>query len=58
MVAEYPKEFSLIGRFSVTVGDRTIPDALLLYRRERIDSQAAAGALRLATEAPPLGARP
>jgi hypothetical protein len=58
MVAEYPKEFSLIGRFSVTVGDRTIPDALLLYRRERIDSQAAARALRLATEAPPLGARP
>jgi hypothetical protein len=58
MVAAYPKEFRLIGRFSVTVGERTIPDALLLYRREPIDSQAAAGGLRLATEALSSGARP
>jgi hypothetical protein len=34
-LAAYPDEFTLIGRFDISVGSRTVPDAVLLYRRER-----------------------
>jgi hypothetical protein len=36
-VAAYPNEFSLMGRFDVTVGSSTIPGALLLYRHDTDD---------------------
>ena len=38
-VAAYPNEFSLMGRFDVTVGSATIPGALLLYRHDADDLQ-------------------
>ena len=34
-MAAYPNEFTLIGQFDITVGSRTVPQAIHLYRRER-----------------------
>ena len=34
-LAAYPTEFTLMGLFDIRVGSRTVPDAVLLYRRER-----------------------